>query len=291
MKHGIVLLLGRPNVGKSTFVNNVIGQKVAITSPKPQTTRFPIQGLFQEERGSIIFTDTPGIFDKAKDVLSKKINQQTLQSLNKEADVVIYMVDPTRRRDFEEARVIGLARQIKAPVILVYNKTDLGEAKFLAQYKFLEDEFTDVFHISALENKHIGPLLNRLFELMPEETEDMTFIKENLVYPLLNSDSKTFIAELIREKVFIMMGQEIPYTTTAVVDEMKERDNGLMYVKARILTVDDRYKKMIIGAGGRRIKELGSYARKEIALAIGKKVFLDLTVQTDPHWQEVLYSK
>ncbi len=125
MKEGIVLLLGRPNVGKSTFVNNIIGQKVAITSPKPQTTRFPIQGLYAEERGNIIFTDTPGIFQKATDSLAKSINQQTLNMINKKADIVIYMVDPTRRRDFEEAKVLGLARQMKAPVILVFNKADL----------------------------------------------------------------------------------------------------------------------------------------------------------------------
>src|SRR5690606_17954129 len=103
------------NVGKSTFLNNIIGQKVAITSPKPQTTRFPIQGLYQEDRGNIIFTDTPGIFQKATDGLAKNINLQTLNVVNKKVDAVIYMVDPTRRRDFEEAKVLGIARQMKAP--------------------------------------------------------------------------------------------------------------------------------------------------------------------------------
>ena len=287
-KQGIVLLMGRPNVGKSTFVNNIIGQKVAITSPKPQTTRFPIQGLYEEERGKIIFTDTPGIFDRATDTLSKKINEQAMRAVNKEADVVLYFVDPTRRRDFEEAKVLGIARKIHAPVILVFNKADM-KTTYMAQYMYLEDEFEHVFKISALERKHIGPLLDKIFELIPDREEDQ-FIDAEHIYPLLNMDSKSFMAELIREKVFLMMGEEVPYTATAVVDDIKERSNGMLYIKARILTTHDRYKKMIIGKAGRKIKELGSYAREEIALATNKKVFLDLTVETDEHWQDTLYS-
>lgn len=284
MKEGLVLLLGRPNVGKSTFLNNIIGQKVAITSPKPQTTRFPIQGLFQEERGNIIFTDTPGIFQKAKDGLAKNINEQTMNVVNNKVDAVIYMVDPTRRRDFEEARVLGIARQMKSPVLLVFNKSDL-EPKYMAQYKYLEEEFKDVFHISAIEQKHIKPLLDRLFELMPEK-EESSYTLEGLIHPILNMDSKTFVAELIREKIFIMMGEEIPYTSTVVVDEIAERENGMLYIKSRILTTHDRYKSMIIGKGGRKIKEIGSYARKEISLATNKKVFLDLSVETNENWQD-----
>lgn len=283
-----MLLLGRPNVGKSTFVNNVIGQKVAITSPKPQTTRFPIQGLYEDERGKIIFTDTPGIFDKTKDSLAQNINRTTLESVNKEVDVVLYFIDPTRKRDFEEARVLGIARKIKAPVILVVNKKDKKQT-YLPQYMFLEDEFEETFHISALKGYGFTDLLDRLFEILTEQTGE-SMIDPKHVYPLLNMDSKTFISELIREKVFIMMGEEIPYSTTVVVDEIAERKNNLTYIKARILTTNNRHKKMLIGAAGRKIKELGSYARKEIALAINKKVFLDLTVEVDPHWQEVLYS-
>ena len=290
MKEGLVLLMGRPNVGKSTFVNNVIGQKVAITSPKPQTTRFPIQGFYQDPRGKIIFTDTPGIFDKAPDLMSKKVNESSLRELNKDTDVVLYFVDPTRRRDYEEARVLGLIRQARAPVILVFNKEDLHNDKYLAQYKFLEDEFKDVFHISAIDQTHVKPLMDRIFEMLPEVSEEESKMPENLIYPLLSMDSKTFIAELIREKVFIMMGEEIPYTTTAVVDQITERANGVLYIKARILTVHDRYKAMLIGAAGRKIKEIGSYARKEVALATDKKVFMDLTIEVDPDWQSTLYS-
>ncbi len=269
MKSGKVLLIGRPNVGKSTFLNNLIGQKVAITSPKPQTTRFPIKALYEDERGKIIFVDTPGVFGKAKDFLSKKINQKTLEVLNENIDLAIYMIDHTRKRDFEEARVLGLVRQIKKPKILVINKVDLQDHTYLPQYKFLEDEIADVFQISALKKLHMKPLLNKIFDLLPstsgveEEQSDGKTPEVNITgYPLLNIDSKTFVSELIREKVFLMMGEEIPYTTTAIVDHIAERKNGVMYIKARILTTADRYKKMLIGEGARKIKEIGSYARK-----------------------------
>ncbi len=290
MKSGKVLLVGRPNVGKSTFLNNLIGTKVAITSPKPQTTRFPIKALYEEARGTVVFVDTPGIFGKAEDAMSKKINQKTLSLLNEQVDLVIYMVDHTRKRDFEEGKVLGLVRKIEKPKILVVNKIDKADPTYLPQYKFMEEEFKDVFLISALNKLHMKPLVDRIFELLPERKEaDVSELSEKGIYPLLNMDSHVFVAELIREKVFLMMGEEIPYTTTAIVDEITERGNGMMYVKARILTTDSRYKKMLIGTAGRKIKEIGSYARKEISLATGKKVFLDLTIVTDPHWQETYY--
>lgn len=286
---GKVLLVGRANVGKSTFVNNVIGQKVAITSPKPQTTRFSIRALYEEERGKIIFVDTPGIVGKAKDFLSKRINEKTLQILNEKVDLVIYMVDATRKRDFEESKVLGLVRKINKPKILVINKIDDPGKSFLPQYKFLEEEFKDVFQISAINNMHVKPLLDKIFEYLPEKNIDSEELPPDLVYPILNLDSKIFIGELIREKIFLMMGEEIPYTTTVIVDQIIERKNGITYIKARILTTNDRYKGMLIGKEGRKIKEIGSYARKEIALAINKKVFLDLNIEVDSHWQETYY--
>ena len=275
---GKVLLVGRANVGKSTFVNNVIGQKVAITSPKPQTTRFSIRALYEEGRGKIIFVDTPGIVGKAKDFLSKRINEKTLQILNEKVDLVIYMVDATRKRDFEESKVLGLVRKINKPKILVINKIDDPGKSFLPQYKFLEEEFKDVFQISAINNMHVKPLLDKIFEYLPEKNIDSEELPPDLVYPILNLDSKIFLGELIREKIFLMMGEEIPYTTTVIVDQIIERKNGITYIKARILTTNDRYKGMLIGKEGRKIKEIGSYARKEIALAINKKVFLFFSI-------------
>lgn len=293
MKTGKVLLIGRPNVGKSTFLNNILGQKVAITSPKPQTTRFPIKARFEDERGEVIFVDTPGIFGRAEDFLSRKINEQTFRAINEEVDLVIYMIDHTRRRDFEESKVLGIVRKIDKPKILVINKIDSAEKSYLPQYEFLRQEIPHVFQISALKKQHLKPLIDKIFELLPQQTASVSQETEAVNvsgYPLLNIDSKIFIAELIREKVFLMMGEEIPYTTTVIVDEIKERSGKLTYIKAKILTTADRYKKMLIGTGGRKIKEIGSYARKEIALAINKQVYLDLTVETDPHWQDIYYS-
>lgn len=293
MKSGTVLLIGRPNVGKSTLLNNLIGQKVAITSPKPQTTRFPIRALYKNDQGTIVFVDTPGIFGKAEDELSKKINEKTMQVVKERVDLVIYMVDHTRRRDFEEAKVLGIVRLLEKPVIFVINKFDSEDKSYLAQYRFMEDEFSYTFHISAKKRLHLQPLVNKLFELLPEKSntkEEVSKEEIERVYPLLNLDSRTFVAELIREKVFLMMGEEIPYTTTVVVDEIKERSEKLILVKARILTTEDRYKGMLIGSMGRKIKEISSYARKEIALATGKKIFLDLTVEVDPHWQHTYFS-
>ncbi|MCS7093112.1 MAG: GTPase Era [Patescibacteria group bacterium] len=288
MKQGKVIILGRPNVGKSTFLNNVIGQKVAITSPKPQTTRFPIRALYQDERGKIIFIDTPGVMKKTEDYLSENINKKTLQALQEEVDIVIYMIDHTRKRDFEEARVLGIVRQIKKPKILVINKIDITQKTYKAQYEFLKEEFSLSFEISALKKLHIKPLLDKIFEMLPKVTDHNEYqINNQTSYLLLNIDSKTFVAELIREKIFLMTGEEVPYTTTVVVDEITERENGILYIKARILTTQDRYKKMLIGKAGRKIKEIGSYARKELTLATNRKIYLDLKIETDPHWQEI----
>lgn len=131
-KSGTILLIGRPNVGKSTFLNTLVGQKVSITSPKPQTTRFPIKATYEEDRGRLLFIDTPGIFGKAEDSLSKKINKQTFSTLNQEVDLVLYMIDHTRKRDFEEGKVLGIVRKIDKPKFLIVNKTDLSEKTFFA---------------------------------------------------------------------------------------------------------------------------------------------------------------
>lgn len=288
MKEGTVLILGRPNVGKSTFVNAMIGQKVAITSPKPQTTRRPIRALYKDDRGAIIFTDTPGIFGKTADLLSRRINKSAINTVNTRPDIVLYMVDHTRRRDFEESKVLGLVRKINAPhKILVINKVDVTGDSYLPQYKFLEDEIPEVFQVSALHERHLKQLLDRIFELLPERKPGAPEIPD-IPYPILNMDSNMFLAELIREKVLLKTGAELPYRATVVIDKVIERKNNILYIKARILVTEDKYKRMMIGKMGLRVKELGMMARKEISTATNKKVYLDLTVETDPHWPELL---
>lgn len=263
MKSGTVILLGRPNSGKSTLVNNLIGQKVSITSPKPQTTQREIKAVYEDERGQIIFIDPPGL---TKEILSEY------------ADLVLYVIDHTRWRGTEENKSIGILRRFAGvPKILVFNKGDVKKPSYKAQYKFLEEEVDEVVEVSALKRKNLKNLLDAIFKLLPEKEAQISQ-KEHKT-PLLNIDSKTFIAEIIREKIYLFMGEEIPYQTRVVVDEIKTRDNGTLYIKAKIITTNSRYKKMLIGRNGRKIKQIGSVARKELELSRNEKVFLDLTVE------------
>ncbi len=284
MKSGTVTLIGRPNVGKSTLVNAILRQKVSITSPKPQTTRFSIQAVYEDARGQIIFVDTPGIFGKVEDTLASRINKRAEESLSQNVDVVLYMIDHTRIRADEENKTLGIARRVNVPKILVINKIDIKQPTHIIQYKFMEEEFDAVVRISALTGAHIPTLLNTVFSYLPER--EPTVDATGLIQPALNLDSKLFISELIREKAFLFLRSELPYTLTTVVDEIAERENGVLYVKARILTSADRYKSMIIGEGGAMIKEISMATRKELETATNKKVFLELTVETDPHWIE-----
>jgi GTPase len=286
MKSGTVAMIGRPNVGKSTLLNHILGQKVSITSPKPQTTRFPIHAVFEDERGQIVFTDTPGIFGKAVDPLAQKINSSTEESLNGGVDLVIYMIDHTRERDFEENKALGIVRKSKAPKILVINKIDVKHPTHIVQYKFMEEEFDAVVEISALEHKNIPVLLDTIFSFLPEQEKLVD--TDAMVQPGLNLDSKTFIAEIIREKAFLFLRKELPYTLTTLVDEIEERQNGTIYIRARIITSADRYKGMIVGKAGAMIKEISQAARKELETASSKKVFLEVTVEVDPHWVDYL---
>ncbi len=283
-KAGIVTIIGRPNVGKSTLVNNLIGRKVAITSPKPQTTRFPLQAVYEDERGQIVFVDTPGVFIKNHDLLSKSINSRTEQALGQDTDLVLYIIDPTRSRDSEENRTLGMARKINAPKILVVNKSDVKKPDYSAEFAFYEDEFDKTIKVSALKHANLNLLLDAIFEYLPEGKPLIE--SAQLVHPAINMDSKLFVSEIIREKVFLIMREEVPYTVQVEVDQIEERNNGTLYIQARIITLDDTYKKMLIGKDGSMIKELGSLARKEFEVATAKKVYLDLTVEVNPHWQE-----
>lgn len=286
MKSGIVTIIGRPNVGKSTLLNRILGHKVSITSPKPQTTRFNLHAVYEDNRGQIIFVDTPGIFGKVSDTLARRINPKAEESLSQGVNVALYMIDHTRERDFEENKALGIVRKAKVPKILVINKIDIKQPTHIVQYKFMEDEFDAVVEISALASKNINTLMDAIFSFLPEGKPliDTT----NRIQPALNIDSKIFLAEIIREKAFLFLRREVPYTLTTIVDDVVERDNGTLYIKARILTSSDRYKGMIVGRGGAMIKEISMAARKELETATNKKVFLELSVETDPHWMEYI---
>jgi GTP-binding protein Era len=277
-KSGFAVLVGRSNVGKSTLLNALIGTKVAITTPKPQTTRHAIQGVIHDPRGQVVIVDTPGIFTHVPDNLTAKLNETARKSLQ-DIDAIVYVVDPTRHVGDEEKVVRGLVMASDKPKILVINKSD-SRGRYADEYRGWADEFDATFEISALQGHNLKALMEKLIELMPEG---------EYMYPpeqLTNADREFRIAELIREKLFMRLREEVPYSTTVEVDEISERDNGLMYIHARILTNAPRYKRMIIGSGARNIKSVGQAVRKEMEMIMNRKVFLDLDVDVEERWQE-----
>lgn len=277
MKSGFVVMIGRSNVGKSTLMNSIVGSKIAITTPKPQTTRLPIQGIITREEGQMVFVDTPGILKGAKDALSKKLAESVRASLD-DVDVVAYIVDPTREIGQEEREVMRLIEGLDTPKVLVINKIDLPNKPFIDFYRDLSDRYDATLEVSALKGTHVHKLVDQLFEYLPEG---------EYYYPehqLTNMPNRFWLAELVREKLFLRLRQEVPYSTHVEVTEVEERENGMVYVAGTIFTTDDRYKRMIIGQGGRGIREIGQSTRKELESVMGTKVFLDLTVEVDPHW-------
>jgi GTP-binding protein Era len=260
MKAGYVALIGRTNAGKSTLLNTILQQKVSITSPKPKTTQFSVRAVYEDDRGQIIFIDTPGM---------------SRATLGEDLNAAVYVIDQTRKRGLEENTEIGIMRKLRCPKILVYNKIDLSKQSYKAQYRFLESEVDTVLEVSAITGVHIKHLLEVIFSYLPEQK---ALVKKQKETPLLNIDSKTYISELIREKVFLNTGQEVPYQVKVITDEIKTRKNGTLYIQARLITTNNRYKKMLIGSEGRKIKAIGYQTRKELELSSNKKVYLELTV-------------
>ena len=289
-KFGRVVLVGRPNTGKSTLLNAIMNQKVAITSPLPQTTRKSAEAVYRDERGIVIFTDTPGIINMVTDLVSKAVNTEAPKAVGRK-DVIVCMVDVSRPKSEEENKVIGIIRKMPSKKILVYNKIDkaVGPKDHFGEYNYLEEEFDKVITISALKLKNIKGLVNLIFSFLPEVSEEDLKNEMGEVEmtnkPLINMDSNTYVAEIIREKAYLFLREEVPYTINVEVTEVKDKKKMLV-IKAVIFTNADRYKKMIIGAGGKKIKEIGYNARKELELMSGRKIFLELTVQTDTHWME-----
>ena len=288
MKSGLVVLVGRSNVGKSTLLNTIVGTKISATSFRAQMTRHVIHGVMNRPEGQAIFVDTPGVFKDRSNLLSAKLTNKVKAAIE-DIDLIIYVVDPTREVGVEERAVYGMIRHLEIPKLLVINKCDVPERErpYQADYEAWGDEFAEVFHLSALRGSHIKPLQDKVMELLPEGEP---------LYPadqLTNVDNYFWIAEIIREKVFSVLDKEIPYAITVEVDDVEDKSfdsaqgkEEIVVIKARLLTNQERYKKVVIGRGGRKIKEIGQLARRELEAAINKKIYLELEVEVDRHWVE-----
>lgn len=279
-KSGIVAIVGRSNVGKSTLINTLVGTKVAITTPKPQTTRRPVQGIITRQEGQVVFVDTPGIMQKARDTLTKKLNAYAKDSL-RDVQAVMYIVDPTRNIGDEEKQAFRLVEHLTIPKLLVINKIDDKASKnFIDYYRDLGAKFTNFVEVSALTSKNTDLIEKWIWEHMPEG---------DFLYPefqMTNMENKEWLAELIREKLFLRLREEVPYSTHVEVNDLREQENGVIFVDATIYTHSERYKPMIIGRAGQGIKEIGQSTRRELETVTGKKYYLQLQVAVDPRWVE-----
>ncbi|RHS41004.1 GTPase Era [Clostridium sp. AF02-29] len=281
-KSGFVTLIGRPNVGKSTLMNHLIGQKIAITSEKPQTTRNRIQTVYTDERGQIIFLDTPGIH-KAKNKLGEYMVNVAENTL-KEVDVILWLVEPTTFIGAGERHIAEQLSKIKTPVILVINKIDTVKSKeeiltFIAAYKDILN-FAEIIPVSALKEMNIEDVKSSIFKYLPAGPQ---FYDEDTV---TDQPMRQIAAELIREKALRMLDDEIPHGIAVVIDQMKERPNGIIDVDATIVCERDSHKGIIIGKGGSTLKRIGTAARMEIENLMDTKVNLKLWVKVRREWRD-----
>ena len=287
-KSGFVALVGRPNVGKSTLMNHLIGQKIAITSEKPQTTRNRIQTVYTDKRGQIIFLDTPGIH-KAKNKLGQYMVNVAEGTLN-EVDVIMWLVEPTTYIGAGEQHIAELLSKVKTPVILAINKIDTVKdeeiiARAIDTYKNV-CPFAEIVPVSALRNQNTDKMTELLFQYLPYGPQ---YYDEDTV---TDQPMRQIAAELIREKALRLLQDEIPHGIAVTIEQMKERDNGIFDIEATIVCERDSHKGIIIGKGGAMLKRIGSQARREIENLMGAKVNLQLWVKVRKEWRDSeLYMK
>lgn len=287
LKSGFVTLIGRPNVGKSTLMNHLIGQKIAITSDKPQTTRNRIQTVYTDERGQIIFLDTPGIH-KAKNKLGEYMVSVAEHTL-KEVDVILWLVEPSTFIGAGERHIAEQLNKVKTPVMLVINKIDTVKKDeiltFIAAYKDICN-FAEIIPVSALKEINIDDIKDCIFKYLPEGPQ---FYDEDTV---TDQPMRQIAAELIREKALRMLDDEIPHGIAVVIDQMKERPNGLIDIDATIVCERESHKGIIIGKNGGKLKKIGTSARTEIQNLMDTQVNLKLWVKVRKEWRDSdLYMK
>lgn len=281
-KSGFVTLIGRPNVGKSTLMNRLIGQKIAITSNKPQTTRNKIQTVYTCEQGQIVFLDTPGIH-KAKNKLGDYMVNVAQHTLS-EVDVILWLVEPSTFIGAGERHIIEQLKKTKTPVILVINKTDTVKREeiltFIDAYR-KELEFAEIVPVSALKGDNTQDLIDSIFKYLPYGP---MFYDEDTV---TDQPQRQIVSELIREQALRCLDEEIPHGIVVSIDQMKWRaDDSIVDIDATIVCERDSHKGIIIGKGGSMLKKIGSRARKEIEDLLETQVNLKLWVKVKKDWRD-----
>ncbi len=280
MKSGFVALVGRPNVGKSTLMNNLIGKKVAITSSKPQTTRNIIQGIYNDKDTQIVFVDTPGIH-KPKHQLGKLLNKQAYYSIY-DVDVVVMLVDVSSSLGPGDKYIIEILKKVNKPTLLLLNKID--KIKYEELLPLIETysklhEFAEIIPVSALRKNNLETLITTIKKYL---TDDIKYYPD---HQITNRSDNFLISEIIREKVLKLTDEEVPHAITCLV-EHREDDNKKSVINAVIIVERDSLKGIIIGKRGQKLKEIGTLAREEIEILLGKKVYLELFVKVIKKWRE-----
>jgi len=288
LKCGFVAIVGRPNVGKSTLINSILGEKISIVSDVPQTTRHQIRGILTEERGQIIFIDTPGIH-AGKDKLDKYMNRASFSSIDS-VDVVLHMADASENTGIEERHVISRLNKCGKPIIVGLNKIDITKGKFVPEYIKLWEEIRGVpmtdmtdlvlFPLSALKGTNVKKLLDLIFEKLPEGP---------FHYPvdaITDLPKRMAMSDLIREKLFKLMREEIPHSIAVLIDSVKPKKGKVLHIKATILVERDSQKEIVIGKAGAILKQVGTEARQDLEELVDSKVFLELYVKIASKWRE-----
>lgn len=278
---GFVALIGRPNVGKSTLLNYVVGQKVAIMSDVPQTTRNKIQGIYTSDKAQIVFIDTPGVH-KPRTKLGDFMEQSTMSALS-EVDAVLFLISATEKRGPGDDFIIERLKKVQKPIFLVVNKIDAVHPNDLpdivAQYKDALP-FKAVVPISALQGNNVNQLMNQLIDLMPKGPQ---------YYPsdqVSDHPERFVIAELIREKVFQLTRQEVPHSVAIDVTQIKRQNEKTIHISANVIVERPGQKGIIIGKKGQMLKKIGQLARTDIEQLLGDHVYLQLWVKVVPDWRD-----
>lgn len=281
-KCGYAAIIGRPNVGKSTLMNHLIGQKIAITSEKPQTTRNRIETVYTDDKGQIIFLDTPGMIRETRNKLGEYMMEVSYGTLS-DADVVLWLVEPSSYLGEEDRNITKALEKVKTPVILVINKVDTVQKTALAH--IIESwkkqyVFADVIPVSGLKATNLDTLRDAIFHYLPYGP--LLYDEETLT----DQPMRQIAAEVIREKALRLMTAEIPHGIAVTIERYHEREDGVTEIEASIICEKESHKGIVIGKGGSMLKKIGSSARYDLEKMTEGKVFLKLFVKVRNHWRD-----